>query len=65
MTVHLLFRKFMRDSKERGFRGYFSFIDPSLEAERRFVRICRKSGGIQIESLHVGLVGAFAKVARG
>lgn len=64
MVVPLLFRKCVKDCKERGFVGYFTFIDPSLEAERKFIPICQKAGGTQIMSLQVGLVGKLEEAAR-
>lgn len=64
MTVALLFRKCVRDCKGRGFKGYFTYIDPSLETERRFIPICRKAGGTQIASVQVGLVGNLEQAAR-
>ncbi len=64
MTVHLLFRKCIKDCRERGFAGYFTFIDPAREAERKLIPICHKAGGLQIESVQVGLVGSLAEAAR-
>lgn len=57
MTVALLFRRCVRDWKARGFKGYFTYVDPSRELERRFIPICRKLGGLQLVSPQVGLVG--------
>jgi hypothetical protein len=64
MAVTLLFRKCVRDCQERGFKGYFTYVDPSIEAERKFIPICRKAGGAQITSLQVGLVGRLGDAAR-
>lgn len=64
MTVPLLFRKCVKDCLERGFLGYFTFVDPSLDAERRFIPICHRAGGTQITSLQVGLVGKLQEAAR-
>jgi hypothetical protein len=64
MTVPLLFRKCVNDCKERGFKGYFTYVDPSIETERRFIPICHRAGGVQITSLQVGLVGKLEDAAR-
>jgi hypothetical protein len=63
-TVHLLFRHFVQDCEKKGLRGYFTFIDPSLEVERKFIPICHKAGGMQVPMLQVGLVGSIEKAAR-
>jgi hypothetical protein len=64
MTVPLLFRKCVRDCHARGFKGYFTYVDPTREAERKFIPICRKAGGLQIASVQVGLVGNLEQAAR-
>lgn len=64
MAVHLLFRKCINDCKQRGFKGYFVYVDPNIEAERRLIPICRRAGGIQMTSVQVGLVGNLAEAAR-
>lgn len=64
MTVPLLFRTCVRECHERGFKGYFTYVDPGRVVERRFIPICRKAGGIQIESVQVGLVGNLEQAAR-
>lgn len=64
MAVPLLFRKFVKDCVERGFKGYFTFIDPAFDAERRFIPICHRAGGVQIMALQVGLVGKLEDAAR-
>ena len=64
MTVPLLFRHAIRDCTKRGFKGYFTYVDPSLDAERRFIPICQKAGGIQVTAIQVGLVGSLEKAAR-
>ena len=57
MTVTLLLRKCVKDCKERGFKGYFTYVDPSIETERKFIPICRKAGGLQVAPVQVALVG--------
>lgn len=64
MTVPLLFRRAVRDCVKRGFKGYFTYIDPNRSAERAFIPVCRKAGGIQVTSLQVGLVGRLEDAAR-
>ncbi len=64
MTVGLLFRQCVKDWRERGFKGYFTYVDPNRETERRFIPICRRVGGIQIASVQVGLVGNLEQAAR-
>lgn len=64
MTVQLLFRKFVQDCASRGLRGYFTFVDPMRDAERKFIPICHKAGGMQIQALQVGLVGSIEKAVR-
>lgn len=64
MAVRLLFRKCVKDCLARGLKGYFTFIDPSFDAERRFIPICEKAGGTQVMSLHVALVGKLEEAAR-
>lgn len=63
-TVHHLFRQCMRDCLERGYKGYFTYVDPSREAERKFISICQRAGGMLIEPLQVGLVGNLEQAAR-
>jgi hypothetical protein len=63
-TVTCLFRKCIKDCLDRGFKGYFTFIDPSREIERRMLPICVKAGGMQIQDLQVGLVGSLEQAAR-
>jgi hypothetical protein len=64
-TVTLaLFRRCIRDSKEMGFRGYFSYIDPQKETEAQLIPICIGAGGIQVTQLQVPLVGSLEKAAR-
>lgn len=64
MTVPLLFRKCVADCFARGFKGYFTYIDPARDAERKFIPICQKAGGIQVAALQVGLVGSLEKAVR-
>lgn len=64
MTVALLFRKCVKDCLARGLKGYFTYVDPNLEMERRFIPICRKAGGTQIMSVQVGLVGNLEQAAK-
>lgn len=64
MTLQLMFRKFIQDCRARDLRGYFTFIDPGRDAERRFIPICEKAGGMQIQTLQVGLVGSIEKAAK-
>lgn len=64
VTAHLLFRNCVRDSLARGFQGFFTYIDPSLKAERHFISIVLRAGGIKIESPQVGLVGNLESAAR-
>ncbi|SRR5713226_6799215 len=62
-TVTFLFRKCIKDCLDRGFKGYFTFIDPSREIERRMLPICVKAGGLQIQAVQVGLVGSLEQAA--
>lgn len=64
ITISLLFRKCMRDAVDRGFKGFFTFIDPTIETERRFIPICQLAGGIQIPTLQIALVGKLETAAR-
>lgn len=64
ITASLLLRSLMRDSERMGFKGFFTFIDPSRETERVLLGICRKAGGKQLENLQVPLVGALNVAAR-
>jgi hypothetical protein len=64
MTLPLLFRHCVQDCNKRGFKGYFTYIDPSRESERSFIPICHKAGGLQVQSVQVGLVGSLEKAAR-
>lgn len=64
MAVPLLFRRCVQDCTKRGFTGYFTYVDPARTAERNFIPICRKAGGLQITSLQVGLVGELEQAAR-
>lgn len=63
-VVHLLFRHCMKDCKEMGFIGYFSYIDPQRESEAAMISICTRAGGIQVTKLQVPLVGSIEKAAR-
>ena len=63
-TTSLLFRKCIKDCMERGLKGYFTFIDPALDFERRMISICHRAHGFQIPSLQVGLVGRIEDAAR-
>ncbi len=63
-TVTTMFRKCIRDCLDRGFKGYFTFIDPSREIERKMIPICMKAGGVQVQELQVGLVGSLGEAAR-
>jgi hypothetical protein len=63
-TALLLFRKMMRDAKERGLLGYFTHIDPSRESERAMIPICRKAKGLQINLMQIPLAGSVEEAAR-
>ena len=62
-AAHLLFRHCMRDCKDMGFVGYFSYIDPQRESEAAMIPICTRAGGIQVTVLQVPLVGSIEKAA--
>lgn len=62
MTVWLLFRKCVRDCKERGFEWYFTYLDTNLDAERKLAAICQKTGGMRMMSMPIGIVGRLEKV---
>jgi hypothetical protein len=64
MTIPLLFRKCVKDCMERGFKGYFGFLDPRVKADREFILVCRKAGGTQIVSEHFGIVGKLEEAGR-
>jgi hypothetical protein len=63
-ATSLLFRKCVRDCHKRGLKGYFTFVDPSREAERRMISICHRAKGYQVPSVQVGLVGRIEDAAR-
>jgi hypothetical protein len=64
MVALLLFRHCMKDSKEMGFRGYFSYINPQIEADAKMIPICTGAGGMQITQMQVPLCGSVEKAAR-
>lgn len=43
-TAMALLRACMRDSENRGFRGFFFHIDPTVEIDRRIMILCGKMG---------------------
>jgi hypothetical protein len=59
-----LLRQCMRDSKERGFKGYLFHISPMLGTERRFIPICKKAGGVQVITPQVAIIGSVEEAAR-
>jgi hypothetical protein len=63
-VTSILFRKCIKDCEKRGLKGYFTFIDPSLDLERRMISICHRAKGFQIPSMQVGLVGRIEDAAR-
>jgi len=64
MVAVCLLRACMRESKRRGFTGFFTHIDPTKEMDRRILRTCRKSGCIQMLMPQVMLVGSIERAAR-
>lgn len=64
MVTGLLFRKFLKDSKQMGFVGYFTHVDPSRESERQMIPICRKAKGIQVPMMQIPLAGSIEAAAR-
>src|SRR5712691_8376859 len=41
-VVTAMFRKCIKDCLDRGFTGYFTFIDPTRGLERKLIPICQK-----------------------
>lgn len=58
-----LFRAFMRDALQRGFKGFLAHIDPTKEPAR-FISMCRRAGGRQLSTPQVLLTGWIEKAAR-
>jgi hypothetical protein len=63
-TAFLLLRGFLRDTAQRGFKGFLMHITPSVERERRMIPMCKRAGGFQLLMPQVALVGSIEKAAR-
>jgi hypothetical protein len=44
-TMLILLRTFIRDCKNRGYIGIFSYLDPERDAEMSFMKAMRRGGG--------------------
>ena len=64
IVAFLLLRECMRETRRRGFKGFFTHIDPTGEIDRRILQTCRKSGGVQMLIPQVMLVGSIERAAR-
>ena len=64
LTALFLLRGCMREAQKRGFKGFFTHVDPTGEIDRRVLGTCRKSGGVQMLMPQVMLVGSIEKAAR-
>jgi hypothetical protein len=63
-TAAWLLRHFIRDCNERGYKAYFTHVDPTNETERQFIGFCRKSEGIQATRPQVLIAGSFEKAGK-
>jgi hypothetical protein len=53
----LLLRAFLRDCFARGFKAYFTHLDPTRELEGRLLGLCREAQGVQVTVPQVAVVG--------
>lgn len=59
-----LIRACLRDSKSRGFKGYFLHVTTMSGSERGLIPICKKAGGVQLTHPQIVLAGAIEKAVR-
>ncbi len=59
-----LLRACMKDSQNRGFRGFFFHIDPTNDVDRQIMTICRKTGAKQLTTVQCLIAGSVERAAR-
>ena len=60
--LHLL-RRCFADCRQRGFGGYFSQVNPTLETERKIIGLVRANGGTQVIDPMVMVAGKLMEKA--
>jgi hypothetical protein len=63
-TTVLLLRGFIRDASARGYKAYFTHVDPTRENERQFIKFCRMAEGIQAPDVQVCIAGSLKKAGK-
>jgi hypothetical protein len=63
-TALALLRACMKDAQNRGFRGFFFHVDPTVEIDRHVLVICRKVGVKPLTVPQVLLVGSVEQARR-
>ena len=64
ITAFRLLRACMRDTKARGFKGFFMHIDPTSEKDIKVWPACKKSGALALPLPQQMIVGSIEKAAR-
>jgi hypothetical protein len=65
VTAFRLLRACMRDSAQRGFRGFFMHVDPTgTEAQRKLIPLVKRAKGVQMMIPQIMLVGSLEAAAR-
>jgi hypothetical protein len=63
-TAFLLLRGFLRDTAERGFKGFLMHIDPTGAVDRKMIPLVKRAKGIQILIPQVMLVGSIEQARK-
>lgn len=64
VVIRVLLDKSRKDCADRGFKGYFFHVDPTMKMDRKILRHCKKDGGIQMMIPQVMLVGSLERPCR-
>jgi len=64
ITAFRLLRACMRDTKARGFKGFFMHIDPTSEKDIKVWPACKKSGALALPLPQQMIVGSIERAAR-
>jgi hypothetical protein len=60
----LLLRACMRECHKRGFKGYFTHLNPMHASEGQMIPMCKKAGGFTLTIPQVMIAGSIEKAAR-